>query len=493
MLVLDLIYNLAILISLSIFSGIIDTRFDKNTLPGKILQGFLFGFIAVVGMLYSFKLSEGIIFDGRSIVISLCTLFFGPLAGAISGLIAGGYRIYLSGAGTIAGIFTIVESYLIGLFFYFYTRKKELIPSTITLFSLGIVVHIVMLVVMFALPAKGSEEFFKIVAPTVIIFYPIITLIIGKTLSDQWKHKETLKLLKDSEIRYQTFFNTDKDLIFLKDLQFRYRLFNKAVLELYNITAENLIGKTDFEVMEEQYARMCNISDKATIETNSLVVVDEFYGDKVFEVKKFPVVLSKNEKYVGGIIIDITEKVQMFKLIQAEKRRYEETLEAVNDGIYELKLPEGQITASANFYKLLGYKESNHISLEDFLNVVYQDDRQLLQNEVESSARTGKFFYCDIRLERKDGEFIWVSVKGVPMESNPLNQKVRIVGTVSDITERKGFEQQLQEKINQLERFNKFLVDREIRVVELKREINSLLQQLGQLPRYNVEPKNNEK
>jgi len=493
MLILDLIYNLAVLVALSVLSPVIDKRFDKDTHIGKILQGVLFGCIAIVGMMYSFRLSEGIIFDGRSIVISLCTLFFGPIAGSISAILAGGYRIYLTGAGTIAGISTIVESFIVGLIFYHFSKKKEHIPSTVTLFLLGIVVHILMALIMFTLPGKRTEEFFKIVAPTVIIFYPLVTLIIGKTFTDQRQFKETLKLLKDSEIRYRTFHNADNDLIFLKDMQFRYRTFNKAVLDLYNISAEDLLGKTDFEFMDEKNARMCRASDISAIESNSLILLNEFYGDRVYEVKKFPLVLSNNEKYIGAIISDITEKVQMFKTIQNEKRKFEETLEAVNDGVYELILPEGQITASANFFKLLGYKVNNQISLEDFLNIVFKEDRHLLLNEVESSARTGSFFYCDVRLEKKDDEYIWVTVKGMPKELDPMKGKARIIGTVSDITERKSFEKQLQKKINQLELFNKFLIDREIRIVELKREINFLLQQLGQPPKYNVEQKDNQK
>lgn len=486
MIVVDLIYNLAVLVALSVFSGVLDKRFDRSSVVGKILQGLLFGCISIIGMIYSFRLSEGIIFDGRSVVISLCTLFFGPLVGGISGLIAGGYRIYVSGAGTVTGLLTVIESYLVGLFFYYYSTKKEIVPSTRTLFLLGVTVHIIMSLIMFTLPSKGSEEFFIIVAPTVIIFYPVITIIIGKILSDQRQHKETLRLLKDSETRYQSFLNAHKDLMFLKDLQFRYQLCNKAILDFYNLDAENLLGKTDFDIMEEPYARMCNASDKTVLETNSVVVVDEFFRDMVFEVKKFPVVLSNGEKYIGGIITDVTESRQMFKAIQAEKQLYEATLETVNDGIYELKLPEGKITASANFYKLLGYSVRDHISFEEFLNIIYNDDRRQLKNEVESSVRTGNFFYCDIRVETKDNGYLWISVKGRPIEFDPLSGRARIIGTVSDITDRKGFEQQLQEKIIQLERFNKFLIDRELRMVELKKEVNHLLDKLGQPPKYSV-------
>jgi len=54
------------------------------------------------------------------------------------------------------------------------------------------------------------------------------------------------------------------------------------------------------------------------------------------------------------------------------------------------------------------------------------------------------------------------------------------------ITERKQTEQKLKEKINDLERFNSLTVDRELRMVELKKEINSILEKVGKKPKYKI-------
>ena len=97
MIIVDLIYNLAILVALSVLSGFIDKKVPRAGISGQILQGLLFGSSAVLGMYNPFVLAEGIIFDGRSIVISLCTLFFGPVAGIISALMAIIYRFIIGG------------------------------------------------------------------------------------------------------------------------------------------------------------------------------------------------------------------------------------------------------------------------------------------------------------------------------------------------------------------------------------------------------------
>jgi len=57
MIIIELIYNLSVLASLSLLSGFIDSSFNRNKQKGKILQGTLFGATAIIGMLYPFVLT----------------------------------------------------------------------------------------------------------------------------------------------------------------------------------------------------------------------------------------------------------------------------------------------------------------------------------------------------------------------------------------------------------------------------------------------------
>jgi len=98
-------------------------------------------------MAYPFVLAKGIIFDGRSIVISLCALFFGPLSGFIAAIMAIIYRLLLGGAGVLMGALIITSSFLIGYFFYNYRRKKS--DKNLTgwqLYLFGIIVQSFMLI-----------------------------------------------------------------------------------------------------------------------------------------------------------------------------------------------------------------------------------------------------------------------------------------------------------------------------------------------------------
>lgn len=186
MIVIDLIYNLSVLVALSVISGFISNRVNKLSVNGKILQGLLFGIVAIVGMLNPFILTEGIIFDGRSIVISLCTLFFGPVSGSISSILAILFRVfYIGGGGALTGSLVTAFSFVIGLYFYFLKRKNKFKLSKFNLYIFGLIVNGFMMILILTLPGKYIEETFKIITPTVIGIYPLITILIGKVLYDQ--------------------------------------------------------------------------------------------------------------------------------------------------------------------------------------------------------------------------------------------------------------------------------------------------------------------
>ncbi|HEY5580529.1 MAG TPA: hypothetical protein VIK56_05100, partial [Rhodoferax sp.] len=60
----------------------------------------------------------------------------------------------------------------------------------------------------------------------------------------------------------------------------------------------------------------------------------------------------------------------------------------------------------------------------------------------------------------------------------------RISGIAWDITERKQAEAKLAEQFNELQRWNEAMSGREMRILDLKHEVNELLGQTGQPPRY---------
>ncbi|HEX7357832.1 MAG TPA: LytS/YhcK type 5TM receptor domain-containing protein, partial [Ignavibacteriaceae bacterium] len=257
MIIIDLIYNLSVLIALSVLSGFIDLRFNRTQLKGKIFQGLLFGITSIVGMLYPFKLAEGIIFDGRSIIIGLCTLFFGPISGSIASIMAIVFRNYLGGGGALTGSLVIISSFLIGYYFFFRRNKfpeKDL--SKKELYVFGLIINVVMLLLFLTIPYPNKLEMFKILTPTVLGIYPFATLLIGKILLDQEENQSVLKKLKESEELFRTTLYSIGDAVITTDISGNVRQMNSV--------AERLTGRSEVESKGNPLENIFNIVDENT-------------------------------------------------------------------------------------------------------------------------------------------------------------------------------------------------------------------------------------
>jgi len=83
----------------------------------------------------------------------------------------------------------------------------------------------------------------------------------------------------------------------------------------------------------------------------------------------------------------------------------------------------------------------------------------------------------------KDGKEFPVELS---LSAVKLKGRWNAIGLIRDITKRKVAEEELKKKAKELEAFNKLAVDRELKMIELKKEINALLEKLGKEPGYKI-------
>ncbi|MEW6079983.1 MAG: PAS domain S-box protein [Thermodesulfobacteriota bacterium] len=208
MVYIDLIHNLALLVALSIVSGFIEKRWPRQTRSGVLLQGLLFGMTAVLGMLRPVNLGPGLIFDGRSIMVSLCALFFGPWAASLAGTLTVACRLWMGGSGTLTGTLVIISSAMIGLLARHYLKPETRPLSASNLYLFGIAVHLAMIALMFTLPEGAGPVVAKRIAPPVMLLYPLATILAGKILRDQVEAGRQMAIVRESMDRFRHVFES---------------------------------------------------------------------------------------------------------------------------------------------------------------------------------------------------------------------------------------------------------------------------------------------
>jgi len=125
--------------------------------------------------------------------------------------------------------------------------------------------------------------------------------------------------------------------------------------------------------------------------------------------------------------------------------------------------------------KLTGYPAENLIgnSETSYTDLIHPDDRQAIWDGVQKALDQKTSYELEYRILtwQKQEKWVWEKGSGRFSEQNEL---LCLEGFITDITERNRVKEALQARNNEMEIFNKAAVGRELRMIELKKEINTL-------------------
>lgn len=138
-------------------------------------------------------------------------------------------------------------------------------------------------------------------------------------------------------------------------------------------------------------------------------------------------------------------KNKIYQELVETKLRFEIAIKAGNMGVWEFWPTEGKYFSDKNLKALYGFGE-NELSdnLDDWSALVYKDDRELMSSTFRNFLKSkGREFKFEHRIYRKDRSTGWVIDHGLLFEADG-SKPLRLIGTTTDITERKEAEVELQ-------------------------------------------------
>jgi len=251
--------------------------------------------------------------------------------------------------------------------------------------------------------------------------------------------------------------------IFVKDRDGRYQLVNRYLADLWDAPVEEILGKTDFELLPEGMARQLRINDRRVMDSGGPMTLEErveFDGEPlVYLSSKVPLVADDGEVYgICGIAADITDR----KAAEATLRENEERFRTMADAAPVMIWLSNRNKEGAFFNRT--WLEFTGRSMDEelgggWLEGVHPDDQPALA-ACQAAFEERRPFSTEFRMRRHDGEYRWLLDTGVPRHE-PDGSFAGFIGSCVDISEKMHLQQTLRAQAEELaqqgERKDEFL------------------------------------
>ncbi|WP_338886786.1 PAS domain S-box protein [Aeromonas rivipollensis] len=291
--------------------------------------------------------------------------------------------------------------------------------------------------------------------------------------------------------------DSSEDAIFAKDKEGKYILFNRAASQFVGKPAAEMLGQDDLAIFPPDQARMLMAAGRRVIENNRVQTEEEYLtlpcGDRVFLATKGP--LQDNDGQVIGIF-GISRDITGFKRAEADLREREGLFRALVEqslaGIYIIQ--QGRLCyINPCFAHLFGYDSPGALLGVGPLHALASpEESERVAELVLRCEQEGGDIHARFSALHHGSQALEVELYGrrVDYRGQPA-----VLGLLLDVTEREQVEQaltrqamELRQQNEELERFNKVMVDRELAMLTLKHQINELSRQLGLPPPYPQAP-----
>jgi len=332
--------------------------------------------------------------------------------------------------------------------------------------------------------------------------------------------------LHASEEKFAKAFHNSPVLISISELATgRYIDVNEEALRVSGYTREEVIGNTAAKLGWISATDRALLVDQ--LQTNGRIVDLEMEfkgkgGGRIIGLVRGEHVSISGTNCLLTVTMDIThrkknekELLDFIKKIEINEKKYKDLYESMNDAFVQVDMKGNIIHLNSAFLEMLGY-DADEIKQKTYFELTpekwHEFESGIMTNEVMTNGyskvyekeyikKDGTVFPVELRtflINSREGipEAMWAIVRDITerkiheLEQLRHNENLEILVEArtkqlqDEILERKKYENELRRRSNELEVFNKAMINREMRIIEMKKEVNELCARLGIDPVY---------
>jgi PAS domain S-box-containing protein len=335
--------------------------------------------------------------------------------------------------------------------------------------------------------------------------------------------RRSTRRLREEHVQLTAVIEGTSDMVFIKDLQGRYRLVNTAFARMLGRSAKEIIVRDDNELFTPDIAARLREVDRQVIAHSEHQTVEEAVTvagiTRIYSTTKIPYQDAKG-RIVGviGIAQDISERkqaemaltsahyeleqriqertaelIKINEVLQAEiterrqaeaalresEERFRQLVEHLDEIFWMANADGSQVLYVSPAYEKVRGHSCQHIYEHptDWLDAIHPEDRARLQ-DIHARITVGEFSE-EYRIIRPDGTVRWIWSRGFPIRDT-AGHIYRIAGIGQDITERRQAEDKARQQQAELAHMARFALASEM-ASGLAHELN---QPLGAITTY---------
>ncbi len=267
------------------------------------------------------------------------------------------------------------------------------------------------------------------------------------------------------------------DVVIVKNYQGDFIFCNNTVAKLYDTTPDEMVGKNDYYFtknreqsdffIENVQAVMNRFEKEEVYESTTDVNTGEI---KHFQSTKIPFYDAQGRLKILIIAKDITDIAQLKEEAERNKLRLEHVLDVSEEGLWEWNTRTNQVLHNKRWELITGIKHSDN-SFKEFENCILPEDREKVLQAISMLVEQNQPYNIEFRVQKPDGEIIWVWDRGRVAEYDNEGNPLWLVGILQDITTEK-FNQQKVEHLAYYDQLTNF-----INRTQLEVELKNILEQ----------------
>jgi PAS domain S-box-containing protein len=302
---------------------------------------------------------------------------------------------------------------------------------------------------------------------------------------DITQRKMAEQALITCEDKYMVAFSTSPDAININKMDGTYVDINDGFTELTGFTREDVIGipsldlgiwafPKDRETLVEGLQKQGNVKNLESV----FRCKD---GSLKTALMSASVIQINNEPHILSITRDITDRIMTEKALRESEEIFRSLAEYSPNMIF-IVVKNKIYYVNQLCEKKLGYTKEEFFAPDfNFLQLASPEHKQLLIENLTLHAKGKEIEPYEFLMLAKDGRQLYTMINAKLIQVGNENA---ILGVIMDISEQRWAEEILKRKANQFEHFSTLMVDRELKMVELKQEVNDLLKKLGESAKY---------